>query len=420
MVLMLAFQAATAQTVNVDDVDVNKGSENTLVVHLKNASNCVATGFILDMPEGSFDNMGSSSGFSLELSQNVANDHVVVSELLSENKLKVAIYSLSNSAFKNGNNGDILLSLKFFGAGCNVGSYKGYLRSVELANSSNKLIRLSDVTFNVTVSESGSRKGDTNGDGDVSLLDVIITIDYILGLNPTGFIFANAELTGDNEISLADLLAIIDIILSNENNGNEGGAEEPTSYLQCPDDHHPHMIDLGLPSGTKWACCNVGADKPEAYGGYYAWGETEEKNVYSWSTYLHCDGTKETCHDIGQNISGTQYDVAHVKWGGSWQMPTVDQIAELIDNSTHEWLTVGGVDGCKIYGTNGGSIFLPANGYRKDTNTNLIGRYSIYWSSLPFSDDSSVANRFSFGTTSTEKNGNIWRYYGQGVRPVVK
>ena len=213
---MLAFQAAIAQTVNVDDVDVNKGSENTLVVHLKNAVNCVATGFILDMPEGSFDNMGSSSGFSLELSQNVANDHVVVSELLSENKLKVAIYSLSNSAFKNGNNGDMLLSLKFLGAGCKAGSYKGYLKSVELANSSNQLIRLSDVTFNVTVSESGNRMGDTNGDGDVSLLDVITAIDYILGLNPTDFIFANAELTGDNEISLADLLAIIDIILSND------------------------------------------------------------------------------------------------------------------------------------------------------------------------------------------------------------
>ena len=62
------------------------------------------------------------------------------------------------------------------------------------------------------------------------------------------------------------------------------------AYFSCPDDHHPHMIDLGLPSGTLWSCCNVGATKPEEYGGYYAWGETEEKDYYAWSTYIHCDG----------------------------------------------------------------------------------------------------------------------------------
>ena len=66
----------------------------------------------------------------------------------------------------------------------------------------------------------------------------------------------------------------------------------------CPDTHHPHEIDLGLPSGTKWACSNVGANKPEEYGGYYAWGETEEKSYYDWSTYIHCDGSYGTCHKL--------------------------------------------------------------------------------------------------------------------------
>ena len=109
----------------------------------------------------------------------------------------------------------------------------------------------------------------------------------------------------------------------------------------CPDDHHPHQIDLGLPSGTKWACCNVGADKPEAYGGYYAWGETEEKDVYNDVTYQYSTGEDgngdgyyddyhvETSFDVygvwqslGDDIAGSQYDVAQVKWGGDWQMPT--------------------------------------------------------------------------------------------------
>ena len=111
----------------------------------------------------------------------------------------------------------------------------------------------------------------------------------------------------------------------------------------CPDNNHPHAIDLGLPSGTKWACCNVGATKPEEYGGYYAWGEIEEKEIYYWNTYIHCDGTEATCHNIGSDIAGTQYDVAHEKWGGTWQMPSFDQNEELINNCTSEYTTLNGV-----------------------------------------------------------------------------
>ena len=72
-------------------------------------------------------------------------------------------------------------------------------------------------------------------------------------------------------------------------------------------------IDLGLPSGIKWASCNVGASKPEEYGGHYSWGETEEKEIYEWFTYTHCDGTVQTCHDLSPSICGTENDVAHVK-----------------------------------------------------------------------------------------------------------
>lgn len=83
----------------------------------------------------------------------------------------------------------------------------------------------------------------------------------------------------------------------------------------CPDNNHPHAIDLGLPSGTKWSCCNVDAIKPEDYGGYYAWGEIEEQKAYDWTTYIHCNGSWESCKEIGSPISGTKYDVAHMKWG---------------------------------------------------------------------------------------------------------
>ena len=142
-----------------------------------------------------------------------------------------------------------------------------------------------------------------------------------------------------------------------------GGSSSISSYPTCPDDHHPHMIDLGLPSGTLWSCCNVGATTPEAYGGYYAWGETEEKDFYDWSNYIHCDDSSNTCYDIGNDIARTQYDVAHVKWGGSWVMPTKDQFEELISNCTYTWTTINDVNGNLFTGLNGGNIFMPAAGY---------------------------------------------------------
>ena len=189
-----------------------------------------------------------------------------------------------------------------------------------------------------------------------------------------------------------------------------------TSLLSCPDDHHPHMIDLGLPSGTKWACCNVGATTPEEYGDYYAWGETEMKNEYTWNNYIHCNGSSSTCHDLG-DIIGTVYDIAHIKWQGNWFMPSLEQGEELISNCTSNWTTINGINGCLVTGKNGSQIFLPANGYRKNTDNSLTERYSLLWLSVPSSDEGSY--RLVAGTNNPLQKGTIYKYYGQGVRPVV-
>ena len=155
-------------------------------------------------------------------------------------------------------------------------------------------------------------------------------------------------------------------------------------YGFCPDNHHPHVIDLGLPSGRKWACCNVGATAPDQYGGYYAWGEVKEKNVYSIDTYQY----KGSFLDIG----GTQYDAARASWGKSWQMPTSSELYELFwDSSSQELTSVGDVRGIKIIGRNGNAIFMPAAGFKftgskngKNMNglmyPNILG---YYWSSSP-------------------------------------
>lgn len=143
-------------------------------------------------------------------------------------------------------------------------------------------------------------------------------------------------------------------------------------------------IDLGLPSGTKWASWNIGASFPEEYGGYYAWGETEEKYYYDWSTYNHCDGSEETCHNLGNDIANTIYDVAHLKWGGSWCMPSRIQFAELIDNCTKTWTTQNGVQGTLFIGPNGNTLFLPAAGSRFDDRLHNDGIYGCYWTSSKY------------------------------------
>ena len=178
-------------------------------------------------------------------------------------------------------------------------------------------------------------------------------------------------------------------------------------------------MDLGLPSGTKWATCNVGASKPEEYGGYYAWGETEEKEVYSQDAYMYYKNGEYV--NLGSDISGTKYDVAHVKWGGNWCMPTKDDIKELLDNCTSEWTTLNGVNGRKFTSNiNGNSIFLPAAGYRWLGDLGYAGENGYYWSSTQNPDYSDGAYYLYFYSGNAR-----WRYYldrfsGQSVRPVVR
>jgi hypothetical protein len=160
----------------------------------------------------------------------------------------------------------------------------------------------------------------------------------------------------------------------------------PLDYVEisCPDENHPHMIDLGLPSGTKWACCNVGANAPGEYGNYYAWGETRPKSEYYWYTYQYYNenlGEPDCYINIGSDIAGTGYDAATVNWG-SWRMPSLSQLQELVDNCTFTIATQNGVWGDKCTGPNGGMIFFPFAG--EGTDSGFIfndGWHGCYWSS---------------------------------------
>ena len=191
---------------------------------------------------------------------------------------------------------------------------------------------------------------------------------------------------------------------------------ETETYTSCPDGNHPHMIELGLPSGTKWACCNVGASSPEQYGCYFAWGETSEKSSYTSDNYL--DG-KGTSYDIGKDIAGTLYDAATANWGSPWVMPNKEQMEELMNNCTSEWTTENGVNGRRFTGPNGASIFLPAAGYRWRDGLHYTRSYGNYWSSSLNESYTDLAWTLYFdsGGVITDDY-HLGRDLGQSVRPV--
>ncbi len=185
-------------------------------------------------------------------------------------------------------------------------------------------------------------------------------------------------------------------------------------------------VDLGL--SVMWASMNVGAENPEEYGDYFAWGETTTKTTYNWSTYKHCNGAANKLTKYNANSSygvvdnKTQLDLsddaARANWGGVWRMPTDAELSELKTNCVWKWTTLNGVDGYKVTSkTNGNSIFIPAAGSYSDSSLGKAGGNGYYWSSLLNADKSYSAWRVGFSSSSAINNYDN-RYYGFSVRPV--
>ena len=194
-------------------------------------------------------------------------------------------------------------------------------------------------------------------------------------------------------------------------------------------------VDLGLPSGTKWATCNVGASKPEEYGDYFAWGETTTKSIYDWSTYKWCNGDEYTMtkyctrskygyNGFTDNLTELQPedDAATANWGSGWKMPSYDQIKELCNGSytTSEWTQLNGVYGRKVTSkSNGNSIFLPAAGDRSVDELSETGLGVYYWSSSLSPDNDNHVYYLGFYSSYSDWWGlYVPRYYGRSVRAV--
>ncbi len=253
--------------------------------------------------------------------------------------------------------------------------------------------------------------GDVNSDGFVNIADVTSVIDYLLGDDTALTNADNADVNSDGTINIADVTELIDFLLN--------------GYWpwEDPGDEH-EWVDLGLPSGTLWATCNIGADSPEEYGEYFAWGETEPKEYYDWSTYKWCNGSKNTLTKYCTNSNyGTvdnktelepEDDAAYVNWGPSWRMPTLEQYKELLSKCYCIWSS----NGFHVMGPNGNTLFLPNAGNRLNESINGVESCGRYWSRT-LDNGSRTDRAYYLAFTSNAKLTTvISRDYGHSVRAV--
>ena len=204
------------------------------------------------------------------------------------------------------------------------------------------------------------------------------------------------------------------------NDSTLGGGDSPIVSDSIENEYH-EAVDLGL--SVKWATCNVGASSPEEYGDYFAWGETTTKSSYdedNSTTYGLSTSTLQSRGIIGSDGNLTAaYDAATANWGGSWRMPTLDEMEELLNKCTWTWTTQNGVNGQLVTGPNGNSIFLPAAGYRDGTNFVDRGSRGYYWSATLYENDSNRAYDILFND-GYHFWGYYGRYFGHGVRSVTE
>ncbi len=188
-------------------------------------------------------------------------------------------------------------------------------------------------------------------------------------------------------------------------------------------------VDLGLPSGTLWATCNVGADVPEDYGDYFAWGETQPKSIYNWETYKYGRENKLTkyCTNSDYGLDGfvdglfvllSADDASTVNWGEGWHIPTVSEWDEMVDNCSQKAARLNGVKGIRYTGPNGNSIFLPFAGYRWEGDLFYNGEYGLYWSNQLNKNEPNIALFYRLNWVPNDKGDNYCRSNGRSIRPV--
>lgn len=193
-------------------------------------------------------------------------------------------------------------------------------------------------------------------------------------------------------------------------------ADVDSVVFDADNSFHPQAVDLGL--SVKWATCNIGAETPGGIGKYYAWGETEEKERYSSSTYFdptyqYTAITNDTCF-----CGNPEYDAATAEWGEEWRMPTTEEFNELIEKCRWKSIRQNGTNGYRVTGPNGNTIFLPATGYKSDASTSSLQESGCYWTACNTREYDEPAYECYFSLSSKDVSLN-YRYLGFNIRAVL-
>ena len=193
---------ASAQSLNVPDIIIDKDGSANIEINMSGVGNYVSAGFIISLP----------AGFSLSDCETVVDNHEFRANSLDINSMKVAVYSLSNAAFNNNENG--AMNIHVIATGVSSGTYQGVISAVEFATSDAMLTRISDLTFNIEVSSPDYIVGDANGDGVITVADYIAIAHYIMNNPPSEFNEKAADANGDGQINVADYIAVAHIIMN--------------------------------------------------------------------------------------------------------------------------------------------------------------------------------------------------------------
>lgn len=337
-------------------------------------------------------------------------------------------------------------------------------------------VSVGDLTYAVNVILQGIEQGedislyDMNGDGEITIDDVVAIADVILGydhepvmrllgLNAhdmTVGIGEEVQLKGygvpyklmntdnvqwsssDVNVATVDATGLVVAVSAGTTviriDANDGSGLYDECVLTVDGsygltDGHS-WVDLGLPSGTRWATMNLGALSQQEYGSYYAWGETQPKDDYTWGTYQHCGGSateltkycttpnKGTRDD--KTVLESADDAATAAWGENWCMPTEDQFAELFnpDYTTSVWTEQNGLYGRLVTSKqNGNSVFLPAAGYMNGTTLSSGGSGGYYATRNLSTNDCDYNRSLILGAAGATLT-DVFRCYGQSVRAV--
>lgn len=273
-------------------------------------------------------------------------------------------------------------------------------------------------------------KFNADGTGTIEEEGEVMCFGYTFN-NSTSVVTITSGVFGEEEIKQIKIKFIADNIIQLGwwIDGEWYFEEDEKYYRQDVVEAKVNKVDLGLPSGTLWADRNVGADSPEAYGDYFAWGETTSKNDYNWNTYKWSEGsTKFPIKYCGyssfsadnKTVLDLEDDAAYINMGTDWRMPTYEELCELYYECTWKWTTLNGTNGYMVTGHNGNSIFLPAAGSCTDSNFQDRDVWGCYWSSSLYDvGEPYSAWRFCF-SSNTQYNQSDSRCYGHTVRGVVR